>query len=189
MCSESFCVCVRSGAVGKNRIYDIGYRHMCRFHAKTVYEQPILRDVEFVWRLDHDSFITRDIGYDIFELMREQHVIYGFVKVFRELPKWTTGLWDAANEYINVALVKTEFFNKMPRNNYYYNNFEVSRLSLWLSEDYQRFINYIDRLGGIYYHRWGDAPIKSIAIAMFVPRRQTHHFKDIGYRHQFFNRP
>ena len=114
---------------------------------------------------------------------------YGFVKVYRELPMWTTGLWDAANEYINVASVKTEFYNKWPRNNMYYNNFEISRLSLWLSGDYQRFINYIDRLGGIYYHRWGDAPIKSIAVAMFVPRRRTHHFNDIGYHHQFFHHP
>jgi len=174
---------------GQNRIYDVGYRHMCRFHAKTVYEQPILTGLEFAWRLDHDSFITREIGYDVFALMREKQMIYGFVKVFRELAKWTTGLWDAANEYINVAAVKTEFYSKWPRNTMYYNNFEISRLSLWLSDDYQRFINYIDRLGGIYYHRWGDAPIKSIAVAMFVPRHQTHHFKDIGYRHQFFKRP
>ena len=162
---------------------------MCRFQAKSVYEQPILRGIELAWRLDHDSFITRQINYDIFAFMRDKQLIYGFVKVFRELPVWTTDLWDAAREYIRVAAVKPTFFNKWPRNAIFYNNFEISRLSLWLSEDYQRFITYIDRLGGIYYHRWGDAPIKSIAVAMFVPRNQTHHFNDIGYRHQFFRRP
>ena len=163
---------------------------MCRFQAKTVYEQPILRGgVEFAWRLDHDSLITREIAYDIFALMRDKQLIYGFVKVFRELPMWTTDLWPAVKEYINVAGVRATFFHKWPHNAMYYNNFEISRLSLWLSQDYQRFINYIDRLGGIYYHRWGDAPIKSIAVAMFVRRNQTHRFTDIGYRHQFFKQP
>jgi len=162
---------------------------MCRFHAKTVYEQPILSGVEFAWRLDDDSFITRVISYDVFELMQRQQFVYGFVKVFREIPDWTQGLWDAARQYINVMSVKTEFFNQWPHNNMFYNNFEISRMSFWLSDDYQRFMTYIDRLGGIYYHRWGDAPIKSIAISMFVPRQRVHHFKDIGYRHQFFNRP
>jgi len=164
---------------------------MCRFHAKTVYDQPIMRvcGVEFAWRLDDDSFITRNISYDVFELMQHKQLVYGFVKVYGEEPKWTKGLWHAAEQYINATALETKFFRKWPRNKMYYNNFEISRLSFWLSADYQRFIEYIDDLGGIYYHRWGDGPIKSIAVAMFVPRPQTYHFKDIGYRHQFFRRP
>ena len=172
--------------LGRKRSYGIGYRHMCRFHAKTVYDEPILSGVQYAWRLDDDSLITRDIDYDVFQLMHDHNIIYGFIKIFRELRMWTTGLWDAAVKYIEVRSVKTQFFRKWPRNAMYYNNFEVSRLSVWLSDDYQRFVNYIDQLGGIYYHRWGDAPIKSIAVSMFVPYNQTYHFKDIGYRHQFF---
>ena len=40
---------------------------------------------------------------------------------------------------------------------------------MWMSRDYANYIEYIDRTGGIYYYRWGDAPIKSIAVTMFLP--------------------
>jgi alpha 1,2-mannosyltransferase len=174
--------------LGKNRVYSIGYRHMCRFHAKTVYDQPIMQGLEYAWRLDHDSFFTRPIDYDVFKFMRDRGLVYGFVKVYLELPMWTVGLWDAAHAYIRNNSIKAQFFNKWRRNQMYYNNFEISNLTLWFSDQYQHYINYIDQEGGIYYHRWGDAPIKSIAVAMFVPRKDTYNFKDIGYIHQFFRR-
>ena len=66
----------------------------------------------------------------------------------------------------------------------YYNNFEVSALSLWRSPDYQHYIEYVDSLGGIYYYRWGDAPIKSLAVALFVPSTKIHQFTDVPYQHR-----
>jgi len=162
---------------------------MCRFHAKLVYEQAITVGLEYAWRLDDDSFFTRPINYDVFAHMKQHHLTYGFVKTYRELPMWTQGLWETVNEYIADNKLKTQFFKNWPKNLMYYNNFEVSDMSLWNSPAYRKYVEYIDRQGGIYYHRWGDAPIKSIAVAMFVPRKKTYDFKDIGYIHQFFRRP
>lgn len=34
--------------------------------------------------------------------------------------------------------------------------------------------------------RWGDAPIHSIAAALFAGKNQLHFFRDIGYRHEHF---
>lgn len=34
--------------------------------------------------------------------------------------------------------------------------------------------------------RWGDAPVHSIAAALFAPKDQLHFFRDIGYRHKPF---
>lgn len=31
--------------------------------------------------------------------------------------------------------------------------------------------------------RWGDAPVHSIAVAMFLHKSEVHFFNDIGYRH------
>ena len=45
-------------------------------------------------------------------------------------------------------------------------------------------INYIDHLGGICYVRWGDTPIKPIAISLFVPLNKVYCFCDVGYHHQ-----
>ena len=39
------------------------------------------------------------------------------------------------------------------------------------------YMRYIDQTGGIYYTRWGDAPIRSLAVALVVPEAALHHFK------------
>ena len=36
---------------------DIGYRHMCCFHSKLIYELDIVQNLDYIWRLDDDSFI------------------------------------------------------------------------------------------------------------------------------------
>lgn len=51
------------------------------------------------------------------------------------------------------------------------------------SKIYSEYFNYLDRTGGFFYERWGDAPVHSIAAAFFLPRSQVHFFHDIGYRH------
>jgi len=65
----------------------------------------------------------------------------------------------------------------------FYNNFEVSDLDVWRSREYRDYIDYIDRTGGIYYGRWGDAPIKTLAVTLFIPQNRTHQFHDVEYSH------
>lgn len=162
----------------------IGYKHMIRFQAKGIYEQPIIRGFDYVMRLDDDSLILRPIEYDVFEYMRLHRIQYGYYYSHKDSPMCVYGLWFIARAYIKMVNVRPTFFYKWPKFHIFYNNFEISKLSFWLSDDYQKYIEYIDRLGGIYYNRWGDAPIKTIAVSLFLPRNQTHHFNDIGYLHQ-----
>ena len=161
----------------------IGYRHMCRFHSKSIYEQPIMKGIEYYWRLDDDSIILRDVKYDVFKYMRAHSLQYGYSWLHVDAISCTEGLWDAAQEFIKNTQLKTEFFKDWPQPKIYYNNFEIGKMSIWMSRKYADYIDFVDRKGGIFYHRWGDAPIKGIAVAMFVPRNRTHHFKDIGYQH------
>ncbi|GLB43264.1 putative glycosyltransferase family 15 protein [Lyophyllum shimeji] len=65
-----------------------------------------------------------------------------------------------------------------------YNNFEISHRSVWESEIYARFFEYLDRTGGFFYERWGDAPIHSFGIAMTLRKDQAFQLKDTGYQHQ-----
>lgn len=64
-----------------------------------------------------------------------------------------------------------------------------------------KFFEYLDSKGGFYYEvspksssmgstlmilflqRWGDAPVHSIAAAIFASRDQIHFFDEIGYEH------
>lgn len=167
--------------------YSIGYKHMSRFQSKIIYEQPIIRGFEYEWRLDDDSFILQPIKFDILDYMQRRGLQYGYVLITNEDLRYIVNLWESSSNYIAVNSITPTFFNTWNRKLIFYNNFEVSRLSLWLSEDYQKFIDYIDRLGGIYHNRWGDAPIKTIAVSIFVPQNETHLFKDIAYKHKFYS--
>ena len=145
-----------------------------------------MRQLAYMWRLDDDSQLLAPIKYDVFRFMHSNHLDYGYVWRHLDASVCVTGLWQAAQEFLRNTTIKPEFFHKWTEPYIFYNNFEVSRLSLWLSADYRRYIDYIDRKGGIYYHRWGDAPIKGIAVSIFIPRERTHFFTDIGYKHGSF---
>jgi hypothetical protein len=164
----------------------IGYRHMCRFHAGGVYEQPIMKSpgLEYGWRLDDDSLIKKSIGYDVFAMMRERNWQYGYHKINEGWSPVDKDLWDAVDRYIEKTSLVPTFYRQWPKNAArYFNNFEISDLRVWMSKPYQDYFSFIDHLGGIYYYKWGDAAIKTIAVTLFIPREKTHLFSDIAYAH------
>jgi len=166
----------------------LGYRHMCRFHAVTIYRQPVMRGVEYAWRLDDDSFLYRSISYDLFAFMRDRGLLYGYIQIREEAPSLIRRLWETADEYSRAGGGDLpEFYTTWKRTRIYYTNFEISSMSVWKSKKYCRLVDYIDRAGGIYYRRWGDAPIKTIAVTLFIARNQTHRFADIAYKHNIYN--
>ena len=69
-----------------------------------------------------------------------------------------------------------------------WSNFEIGDLDFWRGEAYGKFFEHLDRAGGFYYERWGDAPVHSIGAALLAPKDKLHFFHDIGYRHEPFQR-
>ncbi|TFK80840.1 glycosyltransferase family 15 protein [Polyporus arcularius HHB13444] len=56
-------------------------------------------------------------------------------------------------------------------------------MDFWRSEAYTKFFEHLDKKGGFYYERWGDAPVHSIAAALFQNKEKIHFFDEIGYEH------
>ena len=120
--------------------------------------------------------------------MRDRHIQYGYAKLSHVLGRCIVGLWPAVTDYMGQHAVRPKF--QWPDNRIVWNNFEISDLAVWRSPEYRDYIEYIDRTGGIYYRRWGDAPIKTAAVTLFIPQERTYHFKDIAYKHgKRFRRP
>lgn len=61
---------------------------------------------------------------------------------------------------------------------------EIGRLDFYRSEAYLAYFDFLDQSGGFWYSRWGDAPVHSIAAALFLERDEVHFFSDVGYRHE-----
>ena len=66
---------------------------------------------------------------------------------------------------------------------HYWNNFEVAAFSLFRDPLYLSYFNFLDRTGGFYYERWGDAPFRTFFILTTVPLNQVHRFKNFAYAH------
>ncbi|KAK6202935.1 uncharacterized protein RJT21DRAFT_119041 [Scheffersomyces amazonensis] len=66
---------------------------------------------------------------------------------------------------------------------HFWSNFEIARTSIFTSPEYENYFNYLERSGGFYKERWGDAPIHSLAVGMMLDLKDIHYFRDIGYRH------
>ena len=164
--------------------HEISYRNMCRFMSKTVYELPIFEGLDYLWRLDDDSLILSNIDYDLFRFMSERGFLYGYIAIIQDNPNCVKGLWKAARLYAVKKNIQHTFFDLWPNGTQFYNNFEIGSMKLWTSIAYKRYIRFIDRSGGFYFHRWGDAPVKSVGVSLLVPSSQTHYFGDIAYKHQ-----
>jgi hypothetical protein len=63
----------------------------------------------------------------------------------------------------------TEFDTEMPL--MYYNNFFITSTSFWKQENVCKIIDKIDESGGIFYYRYGDAPIHTIITTLLAPDR------------------
>jgi len=64
-----------------------------------------------------------------------------------------------------------------------WSNFEIANLNWLRSQAYSDFFDVLDKDGGFFYERWGDAPVHSIAAALLLNKDQIHFFDDIGYWH------
>lgn len=65
----------------------------------------------------------------------------------------------------------------------FFSNFEIGSLNFWRGEANEAYFNWLDKAGGFFYERFGDAPVHTLSIAMFVPKSEIWFFRDIGYQH------
>ncbi|KAJ1963277.1 hypothetical protein GGI12_002149 [Dipsacomyces acuminosporus] len=167
------------------------YRFMCRFQSGFIYKHPLLRDLEFYWRIEPDVHYYCDIDYDPFVYMKNNGLKYGWNIAPNEYEPTVRTLWNATLDFMhkNPDLIpKDNLFDWVKENDKYnlchfWSNFEIVDLSFYRSPQYEAFFNHLDRKGGFFYERWGDAPIHSLAVAMFLQKKDVHYFDDIGYYH------
>lgn len=178
----------------KNRLLDVrlGYHHMCHFFANDVFHQPVVKDWEYYLRLDTDSFILSQVGYDIFEEARKKNVFYGFVGISDDSPRFQKGLRDVVKKYVenHSSCEYYKSLDKIPECEVYYNNFEVCFIPWFQQEPWISFFKTIDKSGGIWTTRWGDHAIRTYGVNLLMSSDHIYQYKDIHYKHaEFENNP
>ncbi|KAJ1921504.1 alpha-1,2-mannosyltransferase ktr1 [Mycoemilia scoparia] len=170
----------------------LSYRFMCRFQSGFIHKHPLLKDLDFYWRIEPDVDYYCEMPYDPFKLMKDNKYKYGFNIAPPEKSETVKTLWKTTREWIkdNIDLLPEKSFASLilnEKNEYnmchFWSNFEIVDLSLYRSPAYESYFQHLDRAGGFFYERWGDAPIHSIAAALFLTKDQIHWYEDVGYHH------
>jgi len=181
------------------------YRHMCRYNSGFFWKSELLKDFDWYWRVEPGTGFYCDQLYDPFTFMRENNKRYSFVMTLLEFRSTIETLWSTTQEFAkkhpeyiaddnSVEFIvdgykgKDSLFKKDFNNCHFWSNFEIADLNLWRSKEYQDYFDFLDSKGGFFYERWGDAPVHSIAAALFLQKDQIHFWHDMGYKHPPYGR-
>lgn len=173
------------------------YRHMCRYQSGFFFRHELTLDLDYYWRVEPGIELHCDIDYDPFRFMAINNKTYGFTITLHEFIQTVTTLYDTTRDFVKLH---PSYVNKEAAMHFltddkeksissdwnlchFWSNFEIGDLRFWRGKEYTEYFDYLDKNGGFFYERWGDAPVHSIAAALFLNKSQIHHFDDIGYFH------
>lgn len=132
-------------------------------------------------------FREADLYYKISQKVAIDHL----VKVSQE--NGESNLNDEKNEeglrhLINRAQSKVPIFERKFDNEdyngcHFWSNFEIAKRDVFDNPVYDNYFKHLEKLGGFWKERWGDAPVHSLGLALTLDFEQVHYFRDIGYRH------
>jgi hypothetical protein len=168
----------------------MGYRHMCRFFCGQVFNHPALKQYDWYLRLDSDSYLLTDIKYDVFEYMAQNNKKYAYVGEYRkDNPIVTVGLWETTKAFmkekgITPKSMEGKLTNGEWAEDIFYTNFEIVNLPFFRGEEYTSYFQALEETKQIYYNRWGDAPVRWLAVHMLLSDEEIWCVKDIAYLHK-----
>jgi alpha 1,2-mannosyltransferase len=125
--------------------------------------------------------------------MEDTNKTYGFTIALYEYRRTIETLWPTVQEFTKLYpefVAPNNAMGFLSDNGgqeynlcHFWSNFEIADMDFWRGEAYTKFFEFLDSKGGFYYERWGDAPVHSIAAALFLPKERIHFFDEVGYEH------
>ncbi|KAL8279174.1 hypothetical protein RQP46_008430 [Phenoliferia psychrophenolica] len=175
-----------------------GYHHMCRYYSGLWARHPMLAKYDWYWRLEPGVRFFCTVSYDPFRFLSMHNKVYGFVISIVENANTIPTLFKTVKDYakrkdITPSPALWEFFTKKDEDGeedysmcHFWTNFEIGDLRFFRSEAYQSLFEELDQAGGFYTERWGDAPVRSLALGLLTDVNQIHYFEDFAYQHDWF---
>ncbi|KAL8713028.1 MAG: hypothetical protein Q9220_002888 [cf. Caloplaca sp. 1 TL-2023] len=186
---------VREDMAQRKIIYgdSVSYRHMCRFESGFFFQHPLMKQFEWYWRVEPSIELYCDVGYDTFKYMRDHGKKYSFVLSLYEYVETIPTLWDSVKTFMKEHpehIVEDNGMEFLSNDNgetynhcHFWSNFEIGNLDWLRSQAYTDYFDRLDKDGGFFYERWGDAPVHSIAAGLLLKKDEIHFFNDIAYYH------
>ncbi|GEM10096.1 alpha-1,2-mannosyltransferase (Ktr4), glycosyltransferase family 15 protein [Rhodotorula toruloides] len=173
-----------------------GYHHMCRWYSGLWARHPLLAKYDWYWRLEPGVRFYCTISYDPFRFLALRNKVYGFAITVIDQINTMPSLIPFVLDYLEKEGIKPpdpHLWEFLMRKNgqefaacHFWTNFEIGDLRFFRSREYQDVFRALDQAGGFYTERWGDAPVRALALGALAGIEKIHHFEDIGYQHDWF---
>ena len=177
--------------------FSLNYRHMCRFMSGYFFRHRLTLKYDYFMHIDRDSQFPCEWRYDPLFRLHHESSSYDFLMGNFERVFTMPTLWPSIRRWFidqNQSLAVDNSLRYVSDDRgitldistpcIFYNNFEVASFSVFRSEQYFRYFDYLDRTGGFYYERWGDAPVHTYYIVHMLNKSDVKLFNDLAYTHQ-----
>jgi mannosyltransferase len=170
----------------------LSYHQMCRWNSGLFYKHPALKHTKYYWRVEPKVHFFCDVDYDVFRFMQDHNKTYGFTINLYDAPKSIPSLWPETIKFLaehpdymheNNAMDWLTDSARRPEHNrqaggystcHFWTNFEIADMDFFRGQAYEDYFNHLDRAGGFFYERWGDAPVHSIGVGLFEDASKVH---------------
>jgi len=182
-----------------HHFFPVGYHNMCRFFGGFAYSHPALKEYDYFWRLDSNVRYLCVPPFDPAQYLIDNDLDYGFIHAEPDAVVTLDGFSDMLKRFLAQESTPGLLH---PKSNYQrwllndtndytfasvYNNFEILSRRFFEGKAYQAWFRFVDRNStGIYSRRYGDAPIRTAGVSMFLdPRKVAWFGRQIGYEHEW----
>ncbi len=168
------------------------YHQMCRWNSGFFFRHPALAHTRYYWRVEPNVHFFCNVDYDVFRWMADHNKTYGFTINLYDSAESVRGLWPATQQFLashpgvvhaHSALSWLTDGQRRPENHrtangystcHFWSNFEIGDMDFWRRAPYSDYFDHLDRNGGFFYERWGDAPVHSIGLGLFEDASKIH---------------
>lgn len=176
---------------------ELGFDWVCRFDDDSILHSPIEYDLfeymanndfEYGYRVDSQEPHRLTEGFS--EALHEYIDKFAIEPIFFHEHVWKSSLKDTLRNYyyqllsLRWPLKKNNLRIDGKYDNWgYFNNFFISKISFWKSDQVQHFLHHFDRMGASHIHHWNDLILQSAAVQIFMEKNKVHKFEDWTYEH------
>jgi hypothetical protein len=140
--------------------WPIGYRNMCRFWSGDFLNNTSINKFKYIWRMDSDAYISNKINYDLFDNMNKKDIAYCYSNICHDEEEVCKGLFEFSKDYF-IQKINSFNWNKYKM---FTTHVEIINTEIFKNSLYYDFYNKIDETNCFYINRWGDAPLRYIAL-------------------------
>ena len=162
------------------------YLRMCAFWFHYIFELEFLPD--YIMRLDTDSCLTSNMKINPFQYMYENNVEYMYHSTFGESHDLIEELKDFViqhpGQHVNRTLSMWRDGHEME---VFSTNLEWMYVPAFRRPDVVAWYDKVGRNGGVFRNRWGDAPLRTVVVAMFFNSSKVSRFCNFSYNHSFWD--